>query len=76
MTDKNRCWTEEEDAEFLRLPGLFRRWEIERIIEAGPDFHFEEAGTTTDGTPLFAVYRRDRDADGDDEVVGAGAARD
>ena len=45
--------------EFVRLPGLFRRWEIERVLEAGQDFHIEEAGTASDGTPLFAVYRRE-----------------
>lgn len=43
---------------FVRLPGLLRRWEIERVLEAGADFRIEDAGTSTDGTPLFAVYRR------------------
>lgn len=46
--------------EFLRLPGLFRRWELEQVLEAGADFHLEEAGTTSDGTPLFALCRRER----------------
>ena len=50
---------EHEDSEFIRLPGLFRRWEIEQVIDVGADFHFEEAGTCCDGTPLVAVYRRD-----------------
>jgi hypothetical protein len=44
--------------EFIRLPGLFRRWELPDVIEVGPDFHFEEAGSASDGTELFAVYRR------------------
>jgi len=44
--------------EYLRLPGLFRRWELEQVLEEGTDFHFEEAGTASDGTPLFAVYQR------------------
>jgi hypothetical protein len=48
------------DEEFLRLPGLFRRWELHEIVEVDSDFHFEEAGTTEDGTLLFAVYRRER----------------
>ncbi|HQG03874.1 MAG TPA: hypothetical protein PK838_06080 [Thermoleophilia bacterium] len=47
------------DDDFVRLPGLFRRWELERVIEPGTDFHIEEAGTASDGTPLFAVYRRE-----------------
>ena len=52
--------------EFVRLPGLFRRWELEEVLEVGTDFHLEEAGQTTDGTQLIAVYWRpphgDRDA--------------
>ncbi len=43
---------------FERLPGLYRRWEMPQVIETGRDFHFEEAGTATDGTQLFAIYRR------------------
>ncbi len=44
--------------QFLRLPGLFRRWEIEQVLEPGADFHLEEAGTASDGTQLYAVFRR------------------
>ena len=43
---------------FERLPGLYRRWEMPQVIEIGRDFHIEEAGTATDGTKLFAIYRR------------------
>jgi hypothetical protein len=39
------------DDDFVRLPGLF---------DPGVDFHLEEAGEASDGTPLFAVYRRER----------------
>ena len=49
-----------EDEDFVRLPGLFRRWEIEQVVDPGADFHLEEAGDASDGTPLFAVYRRER----------------
>jgi hypothetical protein len=49
-----------DDDDFVRLPGLFRRWEIEQVVAAGTDFHLEEAGDASDGTPLFAVYRRER----------------
>jgi len=45
--------------DYVRLPGLYRRWELDRVIEPGTDFHIEEAGTASDGTPLFAVYRRE-----------------
>ncbi len=48
------------DDEFIRLPGLFRRWELEQVIDLGADFHLEDAGEASDGTPLIAVYRRDR----------------
>ena len=51
---------EQPDA-FLRLPGLFRRWEVEQVLDADHDFHIEEAGTASDGTQLFAVYRREHD---------------
>jgi hypothetical protein len=46
--------------EFLRLPGLFRRWEFEQVIDGSDEFHIEAAGTTEDGTALFAVYCRER----------------
>ena len=46
-------------AEFTRVPGLFRRWEVEQVLDADHDFHIEEAGTASDGTQLFAVYRRE-----------------
>ena len=51
-----------QPGEFLRLPGLFRRWEFEQVFEAGRDFHIEEAGTAPDGTLLFTVYRRENSA--------------
>jgi hypothetical protein len=60
MTDDTKPKPTDRDEEFLRLPGLFRRWELQDVVQAGPDFHFEEAGATEDGTPLFAVYRRER----------------
>ncbi len=42
---------------FVRLPGLLRRWEIERVLGPGANYHVEEAGVARDGTPLYAVYR-------------------
>lgn len=45
---------------FRRMPGLFRRWEFEQIIDVGYDFRIEEAGTVSGGAQLFAVYRRRR----------------
>jgi len=46
------------DDEWLRLPGLFRRWELEQVIDAEHDFHVEAAGHCEDGTQLSAVYAR------------------
>ena len=34
--------------------------QFEQVLDAGSDFHIEEAGTASDGTQLFAVYRRER----------------
>jgi hypothetical protein len=42
--------------EWLRLPGLFQRWELDQVIGPGEDIRIEEAGSACDGTPLFAVY--------------------
>ena len=57
MNNPETKTTSEE--EFVRLPGLYRRWELEQLVEPGVDFHLEEAGTAEDGTPLYAVYRRE-----------------
>ena len=43
--------------ELRRLPGLFRRWELPQVLDAGNDYRIEDAGTTSDGAPLFAIYR-------------------
>jgi hypothetical protein len=39
-----------------RLPGLFRRWELAQVIEAGKHYHIENAGSASDGTTLYAIY--------------------
>jgi hypothetical protein len=46
--------------DFCRLPGLFRRWEFEQVIEGSDEFHITAAGATEDGTELFVVYCRER----------------
>ncbi len=46
--------------EFLRLPGLFRRWEFEQVIDGSDEFHVKAAGATDDGTELFTIYCRER----------------
>lgn len=49
---------ERKEQDFVRLPGLFRRWELEQVIEVGTDFYVEDAGRSADGTPLVAIYHR------------------
>ena len=49
----------DEDQRFIRVPGLLRRWEIPQVVEPGDVLHIEQAGEDADGTPLYAVYRRD-----------------
>jgi len=58
--------------ELRRLPGLFRRWELAQVVEAGEDYRIEDAGSTSDGTTLFAIYRSVSDAPA---AKGTGAAR-
>lgn len=51
--------------EFRRLPGLYRRWELARLLKPGEEYRIEDAGTTLEGTALLAVYERtDCDCDG------------
>ena len=46
------------ETEYVRVPGLYRRWEIEQVIDEGFEFRVERHGSDADGTALFAVYRR------------------
>lgn len=41
---------------YLRLPGLFRRCEIQGSMSSG-EYRLEPAGQTRDGCPLIAVYQ-------------------
>lgn len=43
---------------YERLTGLFRRWELEQVIDAGFEYRVEECGTDANGCRLFALYRR------------------
>ena len=56
----DKCCCDDRTAEFIRVPGLLRRWEMAELLEVGCDFHIEEAGHADDGTALFALYRRER----------------
>ncbi|ATB46351.1 hypothetical protein MYMAC_001943 [Corallococcus macrosporus DSM 14697] len=56
------AWRTPEDNDFIRLPGLFRRWEFQQVVDTDADFHIEAAGCAEDGTELFSVYRRENAA--------------
>jgi hypothetical protein len=46
--------------DFVRLPGLYRRWELEQVVDAGADFHLEEAGVGGRVEPRNPEPGRDR----------------
>ncbi len=46
--------------DFQRLPGLYRRWELEQLADPEAELYVEPAGSATDGTCLLSVYRRAR----------------
>ena len=46
------------DHEWLRLPGLFRRWEFAQVIDVDEEFLVEEAGHDEGGGSLYAIYSR------------------
>ena len=52
---------EPQQEEFERTPGLFRRWELVRLIEPGRVYRIEDAGATSDGCPIFALYQQTED---------------
>ena len=45
-----------QDEDLERLPGLYRSWDLCRVVSLGRDYRIEAAGTTADGAPLFAVW--------------------
>ena len=53
---------QDPDAEFCRMPGLYRLWDLQFVICREDDFQIRYAELTEDGMPLFAVYRRANDA--------------
>jgi hypothetical protein len=60
--------------DLVRLPGLFRRWELSQVIDADREFIVEEAGEDQSGTKLFRIFCRRRHAGGDEPRARAAAA--
>ena len=44
--------------QYRRVPGLFRRWELEHLIEPGFEYFVEESGKDSGGSALYALFRR------------------
>ena len=44
---------------FVRVPGLFRMWEIQDLVTDQSDLQVEPSGATDDGTPVYVVFRRE-----------------
>jgi hypothetical protein len=44
---------------YLRIPGIFRLWELGFVIGPGADYEVRYAETTRDGTPLVMVFQRE-----------------
>ncbi len=67
MNDRSTTPTPSPGPEYLvRLPGLFRRWELSQVIDAEREFIVEEAGEDQSGTMLFRIFSSRRSASGDD----------
>lgn len=56
--------------DFVRVPGLLRRWELEQVVTGGAEYRIEEAGELSDKTEVFAVYRREHTRAPTDADVG------
>lgn len=48
----------ETDTDFQRIPGLYRLWDLQLVIQPGDEYRVHYAEMTADSTPLFAVYRQ------------------
>ena len=60
--DRTQPAETENNDEFIRLPGLFRRFELEQVINFDDEFQYEPAGRTAEGTGLISIYRRPKQA--------------
>ncbi len=45
--------------QFIRMPGLFRAWEIQHLLDAGGAYQVEDAGPERGDDTLFVVFRRE-----------------
>jgi len=47
-----------DPTEYHRIPGLYRRWELEQIIEPNFEYYVEEHGRDEAGVDLYSIYKR------------------
>lgn len=50
------------EPEFQRLPGLFRLWDLQFVLNRDDVYQVVYAELTEHGTPLFAVFRQSEDS--------------
>ena len=62
-SETDTTMTDTTDA-FSRLPGLFRAWDLQFLINRTDDYQVHYVEMTEGGTPLFALYRREPSANG------------
>jgi len=68
---KRRKWrTVDEAIGYERIPGLYRRWELERVVGPGAEYRFELDGHACDGSELLRVYMRIGHCGHDREFAG------
>jgi hypothetical protein len=67
MNDRTTPTPPPAPEDLVRLPGLFRRWELSQVIDVDREFIVEEAGEDQSGTKLFRIFCRRRAASGGDE---------
>jgi len=53
--------------EWVKLPGLFHRWELDEFIDPDWDLYFEKAGQDDRGLSLYVVYHRPHQSDEEKE---------
>ena len=46
------------DKTFRQVPGLYRLWDLQFVLNHVDDYHLHYAEMTEAGVPLYAVYRR------------------
>ena len=56
---KGQPMQDEFDADYCRMPGLYRLWDLPMVLQGDEDWRVHYAQLTEDGTPLFSLYRRE-----------------